>query len=156
MSPLRDSLAIAAAAALAAGCGGGGSAAALSASSIPLVPGAQIVERSQQCDRGANAFCAVELVVVDQRFSSLGAFVTRQHEVLRHAGWSDQSGDFGDEGGADSPGHKLHVTYGTALADLTGVDEKWTQRTRPIAYALSRELFARVPTLSVMLERGPA
>ena len=140
------------------GCGGGGNSASLprSLSQVPLVPGGQIVARARQCDRGANGFCAVELVLVNRGYSSSGALVTAERSALKRTGWLDASGDFGDEHAADSPGHKLHLTYATALIDLTGVDEEWIKRPRALTLVLSREVFARVPAMTVTLEAGPA
>lgn len=112
--------------------------------------------QARQCDRGANPFCAVELILVDGRFRSSGDLVTREGRVLRQAGWSKASGDFGQEQGADSRGHRLHVAYGTALADLMGVAERWIKRPHAFALALSRQVFAREPAMSLMLETGPA
>lgn len=144
--------------ALLAGCGGSGNSSSvpLSLSRVPLVPGSQVVARTRQCDRGANAFCAVELVLVHRDYPSSGALVTAERAVLKGMGWLDASGDFGDEHAADSPGHKLHVTYATALIDLTGVDEEWIKRPRAITLTLSREVFARLPAMTLTLEAGPA
>lgn len=140
-----------------AGCGGGsGAGARVAPGRVPVIAGARIVEQTRQCDRGANAFCALELVVVDRGLSSAGALVTREHDLLRHSGWRDASGDFGQEQAADSPGHRLHVTYATALADLTGIDEGWIKRPRSLSVVLSRELFARTPAMALTLQTGPA
>jgi hypothetical protein len=98
----------------------------------------------------------VEVIVVDRRYRSSGALVTRERDVLRQAGWSRASGDFGQEHGADSAGHRLHVTYGTALAELIGVTEGWVKRPHAFALALSRQVFARAPAMSLSLETGPA
>jgi hypothetical protein len=147
--------AVLAALALAA-CGGVGGPGALAPDRLPLVAGARVLARVEQCDRGAHPFCAVDLVVVDRRLDSSGALVAREHEALRRAGWSDASGDFGQERASDSPGHRLHVVYATALTDLTGVDEDWIKRPRSLALALAGAVFARVPAMAVTLEAGPA
>lgn len=144
------------AALLMAGCGGSGSPPGVSLHSVPLVPGARVIEQTRQCDRGANAFCAVEAILVDRRLSSSGALVTRERKLLRQAGWSRASGDFGQEHGADSSGHRLHVTYGTALADLTGIVEGWIKRPHTFAVALSDQIFARAPAMALMVETGPS
>jgi hypothetical protein len=123
---------------------------------LPLASGARVAEQIRQCDRGASAFCALELVVVDPRLSSSGALVERERRVLRAHGWYQAVGDTGLEHAADSPGHRLRVTYGTALADLTGVGVGWIKRPHRFALALSRQVFARRPAMSVMLETGPA
>lgn len=145
------------AAPLLAGCGGAASTSTSpSLQRLPLVAGGQIAAQARQCDRGANPFCALELVVVDRRFDSSGALVAAEHRMLRRAGWIDATGDFGQEQASDSPEHRLHVTYATALNDLTGVDEEWIKRPRWLAVALSREVFARVPAMAVTLQSGPA
>jgi|GEM_PF-2213254 len=143
-------------AALAACGGSGSSSASVSLDRLPLLPGVRVITQARQCDRGANAFCAVELVVADRRYRSSGDLVTEEHRLLRRAGWADASGDFGSEQASDSPGHRLHLTYATALAELTGIDERWIKRPRGFALALSRQVFDRVPTMALMLETGPA
>jgi hypothetical protein len=138
------------------GCGGGGSAAPPSLSQLPLVPGASIAAQTRQCDRGANPFCAIQAVIVDPQFGSSGAFVESEHRRLRSLGWTTSAGDNGSEVAADSPGHKLRVTYATALGDLIGFDEKWIKRPWRIAFALSQTIVSRTPAMSIMLEVGPA
>lgn len=157
VSRLRATVSVSAALAGLAACGGsGGAQALLSLSELPLVQGARLTAHAMQCDRGANAFCALELLVVDRAFSSSGGLVSREHQVLRRNGWSQAVGNTGDEQAADSSGHKLHVIYATALGDLTGVDLKWIKRPRPFAVALSRAVFSGQPAMSLVLERGPA
>ena len=78
-----------------------------------------------------------------------------EHERLHHLGWTTSAGDDGDEVAADSPGHKLRVTYATALDDMIGLDEKWIQRPWPIWASLSQTMFSRTPAMSVLLEVGP-
>lgn len=123
---------------------------------LPLAPGALVADQFRQCDRGASAFCALEVVVVDPRLPSSGALVDRERRLLRARGWSVGVGDTGLERAADSPGHKLRVTFGTALADLTAVGVGWIKRPGRFSLALSHEMFARRPAMSVMLETGPA
>ena len=142
-------------AAVLAGCGQGGSARTPDLSQLPLVKGTNIVTQIKQCDRGANAFCAVELVVVHPGFKSSADLLQAEHRHLRRAGWSATNGDTGEQQAAESPGHQLRVTYATADGDLKGIDLGWIQRPRSITLALSRALFDRRPSLSVMLETGP-
>jgi hypothetical protein len=137
-----------------AGCGAGGGRRTPELAHLPLVGGARIVAQAQRCDAGANAFCSVELVVVDSRYRSSEALLNGEHDRLRSVGWTGANGYTGDEHAADSPGHKLRVTYATADGDLKGVDLGWIQRTRTITLALSRALFNREPALSVLLEIG--
>ena len=118
--------------------------------------GATVVSEQRQCDRGANAYCAVEAVVVDRRFGSSGALLTAERHRLHAVGWSSTAGDNGKERAAESPGHKLRVTYATAEGDLLGSDEGWIKRPRPIVLSLSRVMFDGTPAMSVMLEAGSA
>jgi hypothetical protein len=141
------------------GCGGAdvaASSSSLTPDRVPLVPGVQVVAQARQCDRGANAFCSLELVVVDRGVRSSGDLVTLEGRVLQHAGWSKVPGDAGNESGADSPSQQLHLAYGTALADLTGFGVGWFTRSQAMALVLSHELTARVPAMALTLRTGPA
>ncbi len=156
MSHCRRALLALAPLAVLAGCGGTGQSTSFSAAHVPLVPGVHVIHQYRQCDRGANAFCRLELVVVDRRLSSSGDLITRERRLLKARGWSDASGDFGRQQAADSPGHKLHVTYATALADLTGIDEEWIKRSPALALVLSQTVFSRTPAMSLTLTKGPS
>jgi hypothetical protein len=135
------------------GCGNGGHREP-DVSKLPLVPGAHIVQQVQRCDPGANAYCGLELVVTAQRFrDSLDLLAGEQHH-LDQLGWTGANAQIGEERAADSPGHKLHVTYATAYGDLKGIDLGWIKRSHRTALALSRALFDHAPTLSVLLELG--
>lgn len=101
-------------------------------------------------------FCAIEAVIVDRGASSSGDLVTREYNHLHALGWTGAAGDNGAERAANSPGHKLRVTYSTAQGDLTGIDLGWIMRPWPITWSLSRMMFKRIPAMSVMLETGPA
>jgi len=80
---LRLALLPAAIAAL-VGCGSqGGATQMLDLASVPLVAGAKVVAQSRECDRGANAYCALELVVVDPRFRSSHDLVKDEQLLLR-------------------------------------------------------------------------
>lgn len=140
---------------LVAGCGSGGSPGRLSLSRLPLVPGASVVAQSRQCDTGTNAFCAIQAVVIDKGAQSSGAFVKSEQDHLHKLGWSTSAGDDGDEVAADSPGHKIRVTYATAINDLVGLDEKWIKRPWPIWAGLDQTMYHRIPAMSIMLEVGP-
>jgi hypothetical protein len=138
-----------------AGCGQGTSRRSLSLRQVPLVPGATIVTHTAQCDRGANAFCAIEAVVVDRSFNSSGALAASEDHLLHRLGWKSSAGDDGDEVAADSPGQKVRVTFATAIDDLIGIDEHWIRRSRSIEMALDRTMFDRTPAMSIMVEVGP-
>ncbi len=123
-------------------------------SRLPLVDGASVVTRAQECDHGANAYCAIQLVVADPRYPSSLELLKSERKHLREAGWSLANGYTGNENAADSPGHKLRVTYSTAEGDLQGIELGWIQRPRDITLALSGAMFARRATLSMLLEPG--
>jgi len=140
-----------------AGCGAqAGSGNISRPSSLPLVHGARVLVRTTECDKSANAFCAEELVVIDPRLHSSGALVSRERFRLRKRGWTFGEGDIPDEQSASSPDGKLRVTYATGPADLLGIDLGWIKRADSVALALSRAMFDRTPTMSLMLESGPA
>jgi hypothetical protein len=140
--------------ALLAGCGQAGPGDAPDLLRLPLVGGARIVSQARQCDRGANAFCALEFVLVDSHFRNSTALLSGEQQSLRQRGWTSANGDFGQESAADSPGNKLRLTYGTAAAELEGVDLGWIQRSSTIADSLSGAIFDRAPAISLMLETG--
>jgi hypothetical protein len=140
---------------LLAGCGNGGASKPLSVSQLPLIPGARVTTQSRQCDTGKNSFCAIEAVIVDPQASSSGALVDSEHRKLHSLGWTTSAGDNGNEVASDSPGHKLRITYATAMGDLIGLDEKWIKRPWPIWAALTQSMFNGTPAMSIMLEVGP-
>ena len=137
------------------GCGSGGASGPVSLSELPLVPGAKVVAQTRECDTGKHAFCAIQAVIVNRRYDSSGAFVLSEQKHLHGLGWTASAGDDGDEVAADAPGHRLRVTYATALADMIGLDEKWIKRPWPIWASLSQTLFKRIPAMSILLEAGP-
>jgi hypothetical protein len=136
------------------GCGAGNSSSPLSIDQLPLVSGATVVTQTRQCDRGANAYCAIEAVIVDRQASSSGALVARERRQLRKLGWSSSAGDNGVERAAESPGQRLRVTYATGPDDLLGIDLRWIKRPWAITWTLSRLMFSRTPAMSVLLEAG--
>jgi hypothetical protein len=124
------------------------------ASSVPLVPGSKIVEQTRRCDQGKNAFCAVDLVVVNPTYYSSDELALDESHVLRQAGWSLADGDTGLQSAANSPGHKVRLTYATAMDDLRSVDLGTINRPWPITYALSNSMFDRAAAMSMRLEVG--
>jgi hypothetical protein len=137
-----------------AGCGQARVGQAPAVSGLPLVDGARIVSQQRQCDRGANPYCALEFVLVDTDYPTSMALLSSEHSRLRESGWTSAVGDFGQESAADSPGHKLRLTYGTAASELEGIDLGWIQRSPKIAVSLSGAMFDRTPAISLMLETG--
>jgi hypothetical protein len=107
-----------------------------------------------QCDKGAAGFCAYELVVVAPGYSSSMALLESERRHLLKMGWSGAAPDTGQQRAAESPGHKLRLTYATAYGDLLGWDFGWIKRPWPIVRALDRAMWNRASALSLMLETG--
>lgn len=137
-----------------AGCGQSAKSRTPDVSQLPLVQGATVVTQVRECDKGANAFCAIELVVADRRYKTSDDLLLSEHHQLLSHGWSGAGGDTGNERAADSPGHKLRLTYATATGDLQGVELGQIKRPGKIWIALSHTLLDQVPALSMMLEVG--
>ncbi len=137
-----------------AGCGDGASNSNLSLRQLPLVPGAKVLRTVKACDRGANAFCALDVVIVDPMYRSSTELLKAEHVWVHAAGWRGVGGDTVDENAAESPTHKLRVTYATASGDLKDIDLAEIKRPRMIALALSHAMFSRAPAMSVLLEVG--
>jgi len=121
---------------------------------VPLVPGSQIVQQFRRCDRGANAFCSIDLVVTNRRYVSSDVLARDESHLLRKQGWSLADGDTGLQSGANSPGHKLRLTYATASGDLQQIVLGTINRPWPIIYALSTSMFDRAAAMSMRLEVG--
>jgi hypothetical protein len=119
-----------------------------------MLDGGRIVARVKNCDKGANAYCGWQLVVVDPRYRTSADLVVAEHDRLRRLGWTGADAETGDEHAADSPGHKLRVTYATAYGELKDIDLGWVKRDKAIGLALSRTLFDRSSAMSIMLELG--
>lgn len=122
---------------------------------LPLLSGTQIVVQAHECDPGASAFCAVELVVVDKDFDTSADLLLAERAYLHAHGWTGAGGDTGDESAADSPDHKLRVTYATPGGDLKAGAFNQIKRPQAVVLGLSRAIFNRQAALSVLLEDGP-
>ena len=103
---------------------------------------------------GANAFCAWELLVVGPRYRSSDQLVKDEHALLLKSGWSGGDADTGDQHAADSPGHKLRVTYATPSGDLRDIVLGSIKRSRQLTLALSHVMFVRSAAMSMLLEVG--
>lgn len=138
----------------AAGCGQSGSRLRPSAEGVPLARGVKITAETRSCDRGANAYCAVQLVVIGAGYTSSSALLDGEEARLRTLGWTNTVGDTGKERSADSPGHRLRLSYAVAADDLQSWDLESIRRRPSIARALASTMFERVPALSLMVQAG--
>lgn len=139
---------------LAAGCGASSSSRNPNPTRLPITTGAQVVTSVHRCDRGANPYCAVQMVLVGDHYGSSTTLLDAERRHLLASGWTLADAQTGDENGADSPGHKLRLTFATAALDLKDLDLGWIQRAPGIGRSLSRTMFARQSALSLMLETG--
>ena len=152
----RAPLALAALGLFLAGCGGSGAKRVPPVAHLPLVPGSKIVTQVRRCDPGANAYCAWELVVADPRYQSSDVLMVAERHHLIHAGWSLSNAETGEQEAANSPGHRLRVTFATASGDLRGIDLGWIKRSQLVTLTLSRTMFAHTAAMSMLLESGPS
>jgi hypothetical protein len=136
-----------------AGCGGGG-ARTPDVTRLPMVPGVQVSEQIRQCDLGSQAYCAVEMVIVDPHLHTSWDLVNAETRLLSKRRWTFEDASNGDEHAAQSPGDKMRVTWATAYGDLQGIDLGWIQRSHRLTSALAEALFHRGAAMSVMLEVG--
>jgi hypothetical protein len=150
---LGAAAALALAAAL-AGCGTSTAQRTPTVGAIPLLPGARVATQAHACDSGSRAFCSIELVVTDPRYKSSDNLAHDESKHLRKAGWSLADGDTSTESSANSPGHKLRLTYSTAADDLQQIDLGQITRSRNVVLALSNSMFDRAAAMSMMLEVG--
>jgi hypothetical protein len=106
------------------------------------------------CDRGANAYCSLQLVVVGRHYQTSRQLVRAERSLLERHHWAHANAPVGIEFAADSPSDRMRVTYATAGNDLLGVDQGWIKRGRPITLALSHAMFANTSAMSVLLVLG--
>jgi hypothetical protein len=137
-----------------AGCAHGGNPRSIGLSEVPVPSGATIVGSVRSCDRGANSYCSVQVVVVGPHYGTSTALLAGEKARLKQLGWTTTLGPQGKEKGSDSPGHNLRLTYSTAYEDLLALDSGYIQRAPALAHAMSRVVFTGSPALSLNLERG--
>jgi hypothetical protein len=136
------------------GCGPDTGPRSPSLSAVPLAPRAHVLLQVRACNRGANAFCALELVVVGEGYPTAAALLSSETRLLRRLHWRRANADTGLERAAYSPGGHLRLTYATAHGELEGIELGWVQRRRPISVALAHALFQNTPALSLLVEEG--
>ena len=134
--------------------GRGGTPRAIGLRNIPVPAGTRVVTHVRSCDRGVRPYCAIQVVIVGDRYASSAALRAAYGLQLAKLGWTTAKGPDGNETAADSPGHQLRLTFATAYEDLLGVDSNWIQRTAEISHVLSNTMFNRSPALSLMLVTG--
>jgi hypothetical protein len=137
-----------------AGCGSAPARRTPDPAGLPLVAGTRVVASARHCDTGSNAFCVIEMVAVNPRFSTASKLLAAQSDQLRSLGWTPAGPEIGEERAAESPGHRLWASLATAYGDLKGVDLGWITRSRSIALALSKAMFERAPAISIKLQAG--
>ena len=136
------------------GCGQSRRHPRLAIDGAPLVHGARVVAQARSCDRGAHAYCSLQLVVVGSGFQDSTALLTAEEARLKALGWTWTAGDTPKERSADSPGHRLRLSLAIAPDDLLSWDQGQVRRRPPIAHALALAMFKRAPALSLMLQTG--
>jgi len=124
---------------------------ALRVAAVPLVYGARVIAQARSCDRGAHAYCSLQLVVVGSGFRSGTDLLNAEEGRLRALGWTSTQGDTPKERSADSPGHRLRLSLALAEDDLLSWDQTQARRRPAIARALARTMFDRASALSLML-----
>src|SRR6266568_2657202 len=85
-----------------AGCGGSG-VRSPDPGRMPLVPGSRVVERVRQCDKGTQAYCAIEAVVVDPQLRTSWQLIAAEQRLLAKRRWTPEDAINGDEHAAQSP-----------------------------------------------------
>jgi hypothetical protein len=143
-------------AAVVSGCGGSPGSRSPDLGQLPLVGGVKVVAQVRECDPGANAYCSLQLVVVGPRYRTSDDLIAGEHDWLLKHGWTGANADTGSQHAADSPGHKVRVTYATAFGDLYSWGRGFIKRDNGIALALSHQMYAQSSAMSLMLEVGPS
>ena len=152
-SPRVGALALAGALVLLTGCGAG-SQRTPDLSALPLVPGASFRVKQRVCDSGSNSYCAWELVVAGAGYRDSNALFEAEHRLLLSRHWSGADGDIRSQHAADSPGHRLRVTYANPVDELTGTGIFGVRRTQAIQLALTNAVFGHTSEISMLLEVG--
>lgn len=134
--------------------GRGGTPRAIGLKNLPTLAGTRVMTQVRSCDRSAHAYCALQVVLVGDRYRTSSALRVAYAARLADLGWSSAKGPVDAETAADSPGHELRLTLATAYAELTDIDVGSVQRTAAISHSLSDTIFDRAPALSLMLMRG--
>lgn len=136
------------------GCGTGTGTRAPSVKRLPLVHGLHVISQQRVCDKGSNAYCAIEMVLSAPGYPNSHALQKAERLLLKKRGWARVNAPVGQELAADSPGGRLRVTYAAANLELEAIDLGWIQRSRPITLALSRQIFSHGSALAVLLQVG--
>jgi hypothetical protein len=151
---LATAVAVGLAAAGLTGCGDARAGRTPPLRSLPLAAGARVDLTVRQCDPGARGYCAVYAIIIDRRYRSSHDFLLTERKLLARARWTSSFADTGLERSAESPGHRLRLTYTTADDDLRAIDQHYVKRPGTITLRLSKLDFAGAPALSVTLQAG--
>jgi hypothetical protein len=135
------------------GCGQGSS---IGSPTLPLVPGAHVVEQSRRCDTGHHVYCGLYMVVYGSRYRGSEALMSAERRHLRSLSWSTEQGDIGQEQSAVSPDRRYRLTYATAQGELRAIDLGWVKRPSSISLALAHAMFQGTAALEVTVAAGPS
>jgi hypothetical protein len=125
-----------------------------SLSQLPLVSGTRVVAMQRVCDRGENAYCALELVVTARGYAGSRELRRAEHRLLERRRWTTVNAPIGQEVAADSRSDRLRVTFAAAAGELEAIDLGWIKRARKITLTLSREILGHAAALAVLLQLG--
>ena len=125
-------------------------------SQLPLVPGARFQVQERVCDSGSNAYCAWELVVADRALPGLERAVRgRASRSCSAATGAAPTATSPRQHAADSPGHRLRVTYANPVDELTGIAIFGVRRSQAGgAGAVQGRVHRTPPVISMLLEVG--
>jgi hypothetical protein len=121
---------------------------------VPLAPRSRVLLQVRACNSGANAFCALQLVLVGDGYATANSLLESEARVLHRLHWKRANADTGLERAAYSPGGRIRLTYATAHGELESIDLGWTKRRHPIEVALAHALFRNTPALALLVEEG--
>ena len=113
-----------------------------------------IATRAASAAVAASRKTSTNLVVTDPHYVSSDLLALDESQLLKKHGWSLADGDTAYQSGANSPGHKLRLTFASATGDLRQIVLGQINRPWPITYALSNTMFDRKAAMSMRLEVG--
>jgi len=151
---VRRLVTLCAVASVLAACGPNTGAGSPALSTVPLAPHSHVALRIRACNKGADAFCALELVLVGHGYTTSNALLDSEASLLARLHWRQAHADTGLERAANSPGGGLRLTYATARGELQSIGLGWSKRAPALAVALAHTMFDNVPALALLVEVG--